>query len=228
MKKNYKYIRFALILSALCLLSYNVFVLKVNFFYLLYLYWFDECFRTLGAWTRVRSTSHIANSEKEGQIVVNGESKTLSPQSAINVRIFFLCLYFVFIVFGFGFMFPLFSDSSDDLLKNIQIVTFAHLGFNLNLGIFLLREIVSYWHEFVLTKKYNATNLMPFPDTIDKQTLVLHLSIILGGGVWVLSKNKLLFGLDLSAGEYGYLLIIPFVVIRLVVEIILFVKKEET
>ncbi len=227
MPKTQKIIQFALIIIALCFLTYNVFVLKASFFYLLYLYWFDECIRTVGVWVRVRSTKFIADvEEKDKKIIVNGEEKPLTPAMSVNLRIFFLFLYFVFIVFGFGFMLTLFSDV-DNLGANISVFMFQNMGFNINVGIFLLREIVSYLYDFVIYKRFNAQHLMPFPETIDKRTLVLHLSIILGGGTWVLSQHDLLFGIDLTTGKYGYVLIIPFVVIRFIVEIVLFLKKEK-
>lgn len=226
MQNKQKSIQFIVVMSALCFMAYNVLLLKASLFYLLYLYWFDECFRTVGAWARINSTQYIENFDgKDMKVIINGQEKPLTPKQSVNTRIFFLFLYFVFIVFGFGFMFALFNDPNG-LSDNIVIFMFLNIGFNINLGIFLLREIVSYLYDFVFTKRFTAENPMPFPNSIDKQTIVLHLSIILGGGLWALSKHKLLFGIDFTEGNHAYVLIIPFVVIRLVMEIILFLKKE--
>ncbi len=227
MQNKQKSIQFIIVMSALCFLAYNILLLKASLFYLLYLYWFDECFRTIGAWARINSTKYIEGFDgKDKKIIVNGQEKPLSPKASVNLRIFFLFLYFVFIVFGFGFAFALFRDSKS-LSDNIGIFMFLNIGFNINLGIFLLREIISYLYDFVLTKRFTAENLMPFPEAMDKRTLVLHLSIIFGGGLWVLSKHKLLFGIDITAGNHDYVLIIPFVAIRLIMEIVLFLKKEK-
>lgn len=227
MQNKQRNIQFVIIMSALCFLAYNVLLLKASLFYLLYLYWFDECFRTVGAWARINSTKYIEDFDgKDKKNMMNEQEKPLTPKQSVNTRIFFLFLYFVFIVFGFGFMFALFTNSNS-MAENIRIFMFLHIGFNINLGIFLLREVVSYLYDFVLTKRFTAENPMPFPDSMDKQTIVLHLSIIFGGGLWMLSKHKLLFGIDLTEGNHEYVLIIPFVAIRLIMEIVLFLKKKK-
>lgn len=162
---------------------------QTSVFYILYLFWFDECIRTFFDGIQ----SRFAKNQIENPTKFNYKEK-----------LFLLFGYFVFIVIIFGFV----IDRKDfDLIRiNLTVLTFQNTLFNYSLVTFVLREIY-------LFRKVNTN--VEFESQVTIGIITLHISIVLGILFWFLSAQKLQFMTDYA----NVIAIIPFLLLKLFFEI---------
>lgn len=164
---------------------------QTSVFYILYLFWFDECIKTF--------FDRIKYQFKRNQI-----DNPLGFKANVKQRFFFLFVYFIFIVILFGLV----MDRKDfDLIGiNLTVLTFKNSFFNYSLLTFILRELYLYCNT---SEKSEATSI------VSNGVIILHISIILGIFIWFLSTRKFQLNPELA----NILVILPFLFLKLFFEI---------
>ncbi|WP_179344695.1 DUF6498-containing protein [Winogradskyella ursingii] len=182
-------------LSILTLVAINS--KQITIFYVLYLFWMDEMFKTI--------FDFIKFLYKRKRIAYPSLYNRL-----IRSRFFMLCVYLVFIVVFFGFILD--WKTEDAILSDFEILMFQNPIFNLTVLSFLIREIYLFYSD-------DITIQLPPHHILSKGIITLHLSIVLGVFIWALFNGKLgSFRLDL--GIYSTLIaVIPFLIIKLIFEV---------
>ncbi len=165
---------------------------QVTIFYLIYVFWWDEIIKTVSDLSRLI----LRKNEIEDRVQFKTDIKT---------RFFMLFLYFVFIIICFCFMIE--WNTSDHIYKNIEILLFKNMYFNVSLLSFMAREIYVYSNKRIAST-HTARTVM------SKGIITLHLSIIFGILLWAVATKKLDF-IPLELESYSTLLaIIPFMIIK--------------
>lgn len=179
---------------------YGVFYLNWNFFMILYSYWFSEIiasgFERLGYYTI----------KKRQELSIKQDI----PKN--DGRFFFLGIYWVFIVIVAGFI----TAPAEDYGANIRVIFFLNSSFTINILLILIGEFMLYLNTFHINRKYDAMEIAQSLGTLNKRTLVMHLSIIFGTFAWfAMNTDKFFFKIDVGKyGEYGFMIV--FIVIRVV------------
>ncbi|WP_299248264.1 DUF6498-containing protein [uncultured Cytophaga sp.] len=175
------------------ILSVAALVLKeITIFYVMYIFWWDELIKTLFDGIRFIFNRNLIMDPSIFTIIW-------------CVRFFMLCVYMMFIIVCFNVMVEEHNNVGYD--KNIDVIFFRNVIFNITLLSFIVREAFNYVNH----KKPTAsiTNLI-----LPKGALVLHISIIFGMFAWFLSSNNV-FHLSEGAEKYNTLFTIaPFILIK--------------
>lgn len=165
---------------------------EITIFYVMYIFWWDELIKTLFDGIRFLFNRNLIMDPSIFTII-------------LLVRFFMLCVYMLFIIVCFNVMVEENNNAGYD--KNIEVIFFRNVIFNITLISFIVREAFNYVNH----KKPTAsiTSLI-----LPKGALVLHISIIFGMFAWFLSSNNV-FQLTEESKKYAPLFTIaPFILIK--------------
>lgn len=190
--KNSKGIKIVVLLIVLGLTIVEVFSNKVTIFYIIYLFWFDEFFKSLFNFIAVKRL------DKNHSL----RDKMLSE---VKLRFSFLGGYWLFIVVFFGIIFAF--DNFQNFGFNVMAFTFKNIYFNLSVFTFLLRELV-------LLRSKNAI-LEENISMLSNGIIILHLSIIFGVLLYFISLEKL----NIEPHYLNLIAIAPFLLLKLLFEV---------
>ena len=165
---------FLLLFSAYAI--YSVIYQQSSIFFIVYLFWFDEVIRSISAFIQVKMYH-----ENE----INTSLTKKLAISNIKSRFFFLFVYAVFIVIAFGIFFHLSKTDIQPLYRNLQILLFRDMAFNVCLMIAVVREVLQ-----IRMVSLNRNAQIPSFSAMSGNLLTLHLSIILGGFLWAITSGK--------------------------------------
>ena len=203
------YISLLFILLSNAVIVYGVLSLNWNFFMVLYSYWFGELISS------VFDTIKYRTLKKRNELLEADENKETTG------RFFFLFVYWVFIVILVGFI----TAPDKTWGDNIFVILFLNKTFNFNLFLLLFGELGLFFKNFILSKNYNAKNIISENSLLNKKTMIMHVSIIIGAFIWfAMNTDKFFF--HINAGKYGtYGFMMTFVAIKLTGDLIV-VKKN--
>jgi len=169
---------------------------EITIFYVIYVFWWDELMKTVFDLFRyIFKKEEITNQ--------------LEYKAAIGSRFFMLFIYFVFIVICFGFIIE--WDTRDSVSKNVGILLFQNVYFNISLISFTAREM------YVYSNKSRDLN-QSLQNIMSKGIITLHVSIILGLLLWAVATKKL-GSIPIQIEQYSSVLsIMPFLLIKFLFE----------
>jgi FtsH-binding integral membrane protein len=163
---------------------------EITIFYLIYIFWWEECIKTIFTWLNYYFRKNEIKDPKTYKI-------------EYRARFFMLFIYLVFIIVCFGLIMD--WSSKDIISTNFEIFLFQNLYFNISLISFIGREL------YVFSNKKNANQST---SAFSSGTLTLHISIILGVLLWAVATKKL-GSLPLALESYSTILAItPFLIIK--------------
>jgi Family of unknown function (DUF6498) len=195
---------FLLLFSAYAI--YSITYQNASIFFIVYLFWFDELIRSISMYIQLKMYTEdlqIAPKFTKAQALTN-----------VKARFFFLFVYSVFIVIVFGLFFHLDKGSTEALGRNIKIVFFQDIAFNVCIMIALVREIIQ-----IRTASLNRNAPIPSFSAMNGNLLTLHLSIILGAFLWAITSGKFT-SFSFSLGSFNkYAIILPFFIVKFCVDI---------
>lgn len=181
-----------LIISTIYTLGGIIF-LGWDVFYIVYLFWFENFIRIVSYRFKINSVSHILSNNQVIDARYPNGNLVIELKTPFALRLFFYFLYFIFIVVGFGLVFPLLMPDSDSMLKAfvsfISIVTFKHFDFNIALLLCIVNEVVLYYKEFKINKLGSLERPFSPPSLLEKEDMILHLSIIFTGVFAFVAKH---------------------------------------
>jgi hypothetical protein len=163
-------------------------------FYLIYLFWWDEIFRSL-----TDLFTYIFRKD------VFTQSETFLFR--FKGRIFFLAIYFVFIIVLFGFVIN--ANQYNLIALNFEVFFFQNIWFNFSLFSMLLREIIVFYQQPLHSREGYGI--------VSNGIITLHISIILGILLWFIFSYKFEIK-DASGNFYSVWAVIPFLVIKIIFE----------
>jgi hypothetical protein len=166
---------------------------EITIFYVVYVFWWDEVIKTV--FDLIRFVVH------KNQI-----SDLRIYKLNVFGRIYMLSIYLVFIIVCFGMLIE--WSVQDLLFKNVEVLLFKNIFFNMSLILFIGRE----GYVFANKRKSNieARNIF------SKGIITLHLSIILGVLFWAIASNKIGNYLPDNLKQYSYIAAVtPFILIKL-------------
>jgi hypothetical protein len=151
-------------------------------FHIVYLYWFENLVKIFFNRLKVGNVEFVeVSGELQQSRAENGKIKP-AIVSIFTTRLFMYFVYFIFIVIGLGFILPFVEASKDDsyraLYDFVRIFTFKDWQFNLALLTCLLDELMSFYRDFKLNKKYSARLPYKVPMPFSREDVILHLSIL--------------------------------------------------
>lgn len=156
-------------------------------FYIVYLYWWQELLATLLDAFYFKRKGSIQN-----------------IRLTIGVRLFVLFIYFIFIVVIFGLM----SNWGNSRLMgiNLKVFLFKDWIFNINLIGIILNE---WWFRY-----YNIDQQRDLQNPFSGRMIVMHISIIFGGGVYLFVSNQFP-NIFLPSNLWGSVLVVtPFLLLK--------------
>jgi hypothetical protein len=169
---------------------------EITIFYLIYVFWWDEIIKTVSDLSRLILRKHEIEDREQFK-------------NDIKTRFFMLFLYFVFIIICFCFMIE--WNTQEGLYRNIEILLFKNVYFNISLLSFAAREIYVYSNKRLVKNNLART-------VMSKGVITLHLSIILGILLWAVATKKLA-SLPFELQSYSTILaIVPFLTIKFLFE----------
>jgi fumarate reductase subunit D len=161
---------------------------KWNIFYFVYLYWFENVIHIFFNLLKVNTTSHLVTSQ-------NYPATRGQAMSALFGSMFANFVYFVFIIVGFGFMYPLGALEGEArtayFVEMIKVFMFQNRLFNMAIWACILYKTIEYIRDFMVKRRYNAQNPFIAPAIFNKQEMVLHITILVGlGGMFMLQHPE--------------------------------------
>lgn len=206
MKKAQKNINILFLVLFSAYAIYSITYQNASIFFIVYLFWFDELIRSISMYIQLKMYT------EDLQIV----PKFTKAQSLTNVktRFFFLFVYSVFIVIVFGLFFHLDKENTDALGRNIEIVFFKDLAFNVCIMIAIVREIIQ-----IRTASLNRNALIPIFSAMSGNLITIHVSIILGAFLWAITSGKFT-SFSFTLGSFNkYAIILPFFIVKFCVDL---------
>lgn len=192
--------RISNIISLLLFTAYTIYVIlsgEANLFFIIYLFFLDEVIKNV--FILIKSIRYNLLGYDVSEIKI-----------ALKSRFFMLFIYSVFIILIFGIFFSLMNATMEQFTRNMMILFFKDVYFNISITIIILREGTNLFIDLKRAKKEDNFKITG----IDSGMIVLHLSIILGGFMWFLTSGKFEY-FQLSFGKYNSMAIIfPFLVIK--------------
>ena len=196
------YINLCTLLLGNAAVVYGVVALNWNFFMVVYAYWFGELISTVFDKIKVRT--------------LKSRKELTNIEITNNGRFFFLFIYWVFIVLIVGFV----TAPSKIYGENFMVILFLNNFFNLSLLCVFLGELAQYVNAFFIAKNYDPATIISDNNTLNKKTIIMHVSIIFGTLAWFTMNTDKFFS-HIDAGKYGnYGFMIVFVIIRLTGDLI--------
>ena len=189
----------AFMVTSSAVLLYGIFFLQKNFFFIIYIFWFEALIQVLFNYFRIRKAGKDLTELPKGRITINQRELTLQdynnrPYFARYYafgNLFLLFVYWVFIIIMVGFVFPLTANNKEMLIQNIRIMFFIDKAFLLALFVFFAKSLASYYNDYILGKEYEKTDVMKFSSIFNRQNLTMHVSLILGVACWFLVQREL-------------------------------------
>jgi len=171
-----------------------------SIFFIVYLFWFENFIRIFFLKLKTKSALAMGAMAAPTQKMTNEKGEDItSVSTVIKARLFFSFLYFIFIIVGLGFVIPFMMDddkqSIQSIISSVSIIFFKDWEFNVALMICIVKELTDYFANFKLEPKYSSKNPFPFPKMLDKDDYALHLTIIFGVGITMLSKHPVVSGI---------------------------------
>ena len=195
-----KYIALLSIFLGNAIVVYGVLYLNWNFFMVLYSYWFAEFISSVFA--RIKFKTLIKRKE-----LAPGDAET-------DGRFLFLFVYWVFIVVIAGFI----AAPEKTYGENLLVIFFMNKAFNINLLFVLLGEFALYYQRFILSRDYIPHQVVKSNSMMNKRTMIMHISIILGAFAWFSMHGERFF-IHFDPGQYGdYIFMLIFVAVRILGE----------
>lgn len=177
-------------LTVLVITSIGLLQNQVTVFYIVYLFWFQELIRTVVDFSLLVS--------KKQTIQEKWFFAKLSFSS-----FFILFVYFVFIVVLFGFM--LNWRNSDLFISNVLVLFFKNWYFNINILLFLAEYI------YFRTQTDNSNLQLQI---FNRRHIILHVSIILGGVMFMVILPKL----NITSEWISLAVIAPFLLLKIILD----------
>ncbi|RZL51099.1 MAG: hypothetical protein EOP00_01065 [Pedobacter sp.] len=197
-------ILFLLLFSAYAI--YSIVYRNSSMFFIIYLFWFDELIRSISMYVQVKM--------RKEDIRVVREFDKHQALGNVKSRFFFLFVYAVFIVVVYGFFFHLVQDDSKPLIRNLQIIMFSDMAFNVCIMIAIVREIIQ-----IRTAALNRYAPILSFGAMSGNLVTLHVSIILGAFMWAITTGKF-SSFSFTLGSYNhYAIILPFFIIKFWVDV---------
>ena len=206
MEKAQKNINILFLLLFSVYAIYSITYQNASIFFIVYLFWFDELIRSISMYIQLKMNT------EDLQIV----PKFTKSQALTNIksRFFFLFVYSAFIVIVFGLFFHLDKENTDALGRNIKILFFQDIAFNVCIMIALVREIIQ-----LRTASLNRDAPIPSFSAMSGNLLTLHLSIILGAFLWAITSGKFT-SFSFTLGSFNkYAIILPFFIVKFCVDL---------
>ncbi len=145
-----------------------------------------------------------------------GELLRSSGEKKPEGRFLFLFVYWVFIVLIAGFILA----PENTFGENLLVVLFMNKSFDITLFCMVAGELIVYYQQFMLSRNYQAEVVVRQNSMLNKRTMVMHISILLGAIAWfsMYAEN---FFIHIEPGKYGaYSFMLIFVGIKLVGELL--------
>lgn len=180
-------------------LLYGIFYLQKNFFFIIYIFWFEALIRTVFNYFRIRNAGKDITVLPENSVTINKRELTLADY---NNRPYYarfyvfgsllpLFIYWVFIIVMVGFVFAFTSKNNDMLMQNIRIMVFSDRTFLLALFVFFAKSLNAYYSDYILGNGYKNADVLSVGSIFNRQNLVMHISLIIGVGCWFLVQREL-------------------------------------
>lgn len=170
-----------------------------NFFFVIYAYWFEQAVRVFFNVLKILKAGKDVTEMPATRIINNKHEVTLADYNNrkyyarfyASGNVFLLACYWVFIVVMAGFVIPVSIDDKEMFKQNILIFIFRDTAFLFALATFIIKGTAGYMNDYVLNEAYKKTDVLMVGGLFDRQTLVMHISLIFGVGAWFMLSRYL-------------------------------------
>ena len=195
-KQNY-WSQIIFILASNAALLYGILFLKRNFFFVMYIFWFESLIRILFNALRIWKAGKDVTEIPKEKMTINKREFTIADinnrsyyaRIYCSTNLFLLFTYLVFIIVMVGFVFPFSLDDNEMLIQNINIMFFRDGAFLIALLMFFASSLYNYLFGYIRNDAYKNTTVLMIGSLFEKQNLVMHISLILGIGFWIISQR---------------------------------------
>lgn len=196
----------------------GIFYFKWSIFPIVFLFWTENMVQFLFLVIISYSSAHVSI-----------PNKAASAYTLLSSKFFINMIYFVFLTFGWGFISLITGKGNEEsfgvLASIFTVLMGKDSGFNIALGLCLLRETWLYLRDFHIKPIFTAERPFVLPDTFGYKEITLHLSLVLGmGGSLLVSKWLTQDDTPTFLSNYGF--IIFFLVLKLAVEVFIFLTDK--